>query len=133
MIQTHSNQSQYEDGWIDETQSPHFTSDLLVASALDVAPPTAEKPTKGKGNNWGKGRDKKRSSLTFQEDAVTPISGSITVRQISQCAQSQLAHAVRSSGVDNAYNRRLANATKKIMAQEDKLKFMQTKLSVLDY
>ena len=120
------------DGWIDGTQSAHFTSDLLVASALDGAPPTAEKPPKGKGNNKGKGRDKKQSSLTFQEDDVTPIGSSITVRQISQRKQSQFAHAVRSSGVDNAYNRHLANALEN-MAHEDKFKFNQMKLSVLDY
>lgn len=120
------------DGWIDGTQSPYFTTDLLVASALDGAPPSAEKPSKGKGNNSGKGRDKKQSSLTFNEDDVTPISRSITMRQISQSKQSQLAYAVHSSGAGSEYNQRLAESLKN-MASKDKLKFNQMKLSVLDY
>jgi len=121
------------DGWISGTQSNYYTSDLLVASALENDTSTPDKPTKGQGKSRGKSRGKNKDRAASADSIALQANLSTDARAIQPEQQSQL--ALRSSQTTQkgrSTNANLSNTLRNMSATE-KQAFMKLKVSVVDY
>jgi len=116
------------DGWINGTLSDYYTSDLLIASTLNQDYPTTDTPTKGKGKNRGK----KKERIAYA-DSTLSLNGSNTAhRSINTEAQTELAGAAKRLENSRSGNEKFANALRNMPVREQQ-QFVNMKLSVVDY
>jgi len=113
--------------WITGTQRTHFTSDLLVASALTQDTSTDIRSKKGKGKKQGK--KKRTTERNLMEQSLGTVS---TNRRIDTQKQSKRARMATVSAKSTKKNKQLSDTLKNLSVDKKK-QYKKMKISVIEY